>query len=132
MGNLPVRGRTYPADENWTVVGDPAIKARQERREFEEAEQEAKVETTKRDAHETIEHEARRLGLKRIRSISEIEVGDQVYSILSEGTYGLGDPSKISVNDYIVKEIAPRWFLYLDENGREVTSGLVTSWWVKG
>ncbi len=130
VGSAPV-GKTYALNPVWTVINDPAIKAREEAREREKLEKATREQSIKEEAVRAIEAEAHRLGLRRITGIHDVKVGDEVYLIHSEGELGRGDPHKVSVNQHTVTGVENKWFLFIADHGGEVTSGKPELWWKK-
>jgi hypothetical protein len=129
IGHAPT-GRTFQLTPQWTVKNDPAIKARQEAKERERLEKETREQAIKEEAERAIEAEAKRLGVRRITGIHDVKPGDEVYDIASEGAYyGRGDPHKITVEKHVVTDLLKDVFVYIDNDGHEVTSGLPTLWW---
>ena len=125
IGAIPI-GKRYKLTPAWTVINDPAVKAKQEARERAEAEEKIKKEQDKHTGVETVEKEAHKRGLKQIKSTKGINPGDTVYLLYPN----YSDPSKIEVIKEIVHEISPRGFTYLNEHGTESTSGDIENWWI--
>ena len=132
IGTVPT-GKTYQLNPAWTVIGDPAIKARQESQERAKLEKETREQAIKEEAAKAIDMEAKKHGLRKVTGIHDVKAGDDVYLITSEGSGGTGDPHKVDVEKFTVTEVPPgkNWFLYIAPHGGEVTSGHPELWWKK-
>jgi hypothetical protein len=124
VGDVPV-GKRYKFTKAWTVVNDPAIKARQEARERAKDEERIKEEQNKKLGEKAIEAEARKLGVKRIQNIREVHQGDIVYSFYSN----YENPSKVEVVKVVVDEVESKDFIYENEYGSKSVSGNIANWW---
>lgn len=121
------QGKLLPASAAWSVAGDPEVA----RRESVESQRKA---SAKKSKAETIEQaksavlaHAKRL---RVTPVRDVEVGQRVYRITSDGAYGDGDPDAIHVQEEIVSGVTPDGFEYENKYGSIVDSG-TSGWWAR-
>jgi hypothetical protein len=126
IGSAPV-GRTYALDPHWTVDDDPEIGRREHRAIERKAAEERERMERERVAAEAVEAEATRQHLRRVMKLGDVRVGKPVMHIWSEGgSHGAGGvPNKLHVDRLLVTSIEPKYFVYIDPEGIERTSGNV-------
>lgn len=131
IGQAPT-GKTYKLSEYWTVRDDPAIKAREEERERLRLEKETKAQRMKELAELAIAAKAKELGLRKVRDIHDVKVGEDVYA-LAVLDHVVDEEPKVDVAKETVTGLGNGYFLYWSQfAGGNVTSGHPWLWWKKG
>lgn len=107
IGEIPT-GKTVKLDSGWTVIDDPAIRAKEEVRKLEKLERDNQLSLNNAAGQLAVEHEARRRNLKPCTPHNTTE-GDQIVRLWSDFSFGHGDPSKIHDETAIVVSTTPRY-----------------------
>jgi hypothetical protein len=123
-------GKIVKLTPSWTVQDDPSVAARREEAERKKVEEGAREQEAQTEADSTVEAKGMQMGLRRLRSFSELAVGDEAFHLYSDYRHGRGTPAKVHVESYLVKDVSPKYFTY-DEHGIERTSGNPEMYWVK-